>query len=301
MRTILPGNSLHGDGSVAEPPSEPGETASAPLRLVRLVAVAALAALLLAGCFGRTDPAVLAKSADLAPVSYSGKHFDLVGFERGTGPVLRVYIEGDGLAWRTRNRPSSDPTPRTPVGLILATADTHDAVFYLARPCQYVKDGQRRNCAAPLWTSARFSEPVIAEMNAFLDQAKARAHADRVRLLGYSGGGCVALLLAQRRQDVDAVVTVAGNIDHPFWTSWHRVSPLRDSLNPLDDKAALRAIPQLHIVSRDDEVMPPDIAQRYAAELDAPGNIRVVTVDGVDHTGDWQDVVPDILARSGLW
>lgn len=294
MRTIPARGPRVGDGRTA------GETLPGA-RLVRFLAVATLSALLLAGCLGRTDPAALARGAHLDPISYSGKYFDMVGFARGAGPVLRVYIEGDGMAWRTRNQPSSDPTPRTPVGLMLASADTHDAVCYLARPCQYVADGQPRNCSTPLWTSARFSEPVIAEMNAFLDQAKARAHADRLKLLGYSGGGCVALLLAERRQDVEAVVTVAGNIDPSFWTRWHGVSPLRDSLNPLDDKTALRALPQLHIVSRDDSVMPPAIAERYASELDAPDNVRILTVDGPAHTGDWQDVVPGILAQSGIW
>ena len=214
---------------------------------------------------------------------------------------MRVYVEGDGMAWRTRYRPSSDPTPNMPIGLMLAAKDSHDAVLYLARPCQYVEGEQRRNCDTALWTSARFSEPVIAEMNDFLDQAKARAHASRLKILGYSGGGCVALLLAERRDDVNAVVTVAGNIDHPFWTRWHKVSPLQNSLNPLDNKAFLRKIPQLHIVSSDDSIMPPEIAEHYASELGNPDNVRIVKVDDVDHTGDWQNIVPGILAQSGLW
>ncbi|MEZ7195173.1 hypothetical protein [Pseudodesulfovibrio karagichevae] len=302
MRTIPSRTPLTGSARIAgEALLVPARAAcSAPL-LVRALIAAVLTALLLAGCVGRVDPAVLAGNAGLAPVSFSGTYFDLVGYERGTGPVLRVYIEGDGMAWRTWNRPSSDPTPKRPVGLMLAAKDTNDAVLYLARPCQYVEGGQRRNCTTPLWTSARFSEPVIAEMNAFLDQAKARAHADRLKLLGYSGGGCVALLLAERRQDVDVVVTVAGNIDHPFWTRWHNVTPLHNSLDPLADKTALRSVRQLHIVSRDDSVMPPSIAEHYAAELNAPGKVRIVTVDGMGHTGDWQDVVPGILAQSGLW
>ncbi|EGB13426.1 hypothetical protein DND132_0209 [Pseudodesulfovibrio mercurii] len=290
MRTFLSWTPLRGYGGFA-----------ATLRLVRFLVVAVLSAPLLAGCLGRTDPAELARSANLVPVAYSGKYFDLIGYERGAGATLRVYIEGDGMAWRTRNRPSSDPTPGTPIGLMLAATDSHDAVLYLARPCQYVEGDQRRNCSTPLWTSARFSEPVIAEMNGFLDQAKARTHASRLKLLGYSGGGCVALLLAERRDDVDAVVTVAGNIDHPFWTRLHEVSPLQNSLNPLDDKAALRKIPQLHIVSRDDAIMPPEIAERYASELGNPDNVRIVKVDGVGHTGDWRDVVPGILTQSGLW
>ncbi|WP_319584072.1 hypothetical protein [uncultured Pseudodesulfovibrio sp.] len=271
------------------------------LRRTCLLAGAIISALLLAGCLGQTDPGALARSANLDPITYSGKYFDLVGYERGTGTTLRVYIEGDGLAWRTRNRPSLDPTPHNPIGLTLASTDSNDAVLYLARPCQYVQGEQRRNCYTPLWTSARFSEPVIAEMNGFLDQAKARAHASRLKLLGYSGGGCVALLLAERRDDVDAVVTVAGNIDHAFWTQWHKVSPLRNSLDPMRDKAALLRIPQLHIVSRDDSVMPPAIAEHYVSQLGNPDSIRIITVEGVDHTGDWQDVVPGILAQSGLW
>ena len=40
------------------------------------------------------------------------------------GPVLTVYLEGDGFAWATPSRPSFNPTPGDPVGLKLALA--HD-------------------------------------------------------------------------------------------------------------------------------------------------------------------------------
>lgn len=267
---------------------------SCPLLLLGVLA------LLLAGCF-RASPAELASSGALRAVSFSGKYFDMVGYERGAGATLYVYIEGDGKAWVTRSRPSVDPTPTNPIGLRLASVDTHEAVFYLPRPCQYVEGEHRRNCAIPFWTSARFSEPVVSEMNAFLDQAKARAKATRLKLLGYSGGGCIALLLAERRNDVDVVVTVAGNVDPAFWTRWHNVSPLRDSLNPLDRAAALQQVQQLHIVSDEDSIMPPEIVRHFVANLPSSKQVEIVQVNDIAHTGDWQDVVPGILLRSGIW
>ena len=36
---------------------------------------------------------------------------------------LHIYIEGDGLSWRSRRRVSQDPTPTRPTGLMLAAAD----------------------------------------------------------------------------------------------------------------------------------------------------------------------------------
>ncbi len=68
--------------------------------------------------------------------------------------VLRVYLEGDGLAWRSRRHVSDDPTPVSPVALQLMLADPNKDLAYLGRPCQFVHNGA---CRDTLWTSARFS------------------------------------------------------------------------------------------------------------------------------------------------
>lgn len=266
--------------------------------LIRLALLLVIA--LLPACAGIPSHSELARTSGMEPFILSGRHFDVLTYQRGEGAVLHVYIEGDGKAWRNRRQPSSDPTPDNPIGLRMAVAD-HHAVLYLARPCQYVEGENRRNCDVPLWTSARFAEPVIDDMNAVLDQAKTRARASSVRLIGYSGGGAIAMLLANRRDDVELVVTVAGNMDHAYWTTLHGVSPLRDSLNPADKALSLQSIPQLHIVSRDDDVMPPSVVFSYVGKMADSSKVRVIVIDGMEHTGDWHEVVPGILDETGVW
>lgn len=257
--------------------------------------------LLLSACMVRQSHEELAKEVQCGIQTYPGEHFDILGCLRGRAPVLHVYIEGDGKAWRNRRQPSANPTPDYPVGLHLAASDSHEAVFYLARPCQYVEGDSLRNCSVPLWTSARFAEPVISDMSLVIDQAKKQAGADSLVLVGYSGGGAVALLLAERRNDVDQVVTIAGNVDHAYWTKLHEVSPLRDSLNPADLATELQSIPQIHIVSNDDDVIPPSVVRNYISKMTDSSAARVVVIEGVDHSGEWHAVVPDILEHNNVW
>lgn len=96
---------------------------------------------------------------------FSTKLFTLCGLLRpglsSHSKILRVYIEGDGHAWESRTRPSTNPTPRNPVALRLAMADPGaDTVLYLARPCQYVQGEDRRQCSNRYWTS--FNRIILA-------------------------------------------------------------------------------------------------------------------------------------------
>jgi len=253
----------------------------------------------LSSCTSKNAAHGIVERAQFREYIFSGEHFDIQGYVKGTDSVLHVYIEGDGKAWLNRRRPSSDPSPEDPIGLRLAATDTHNAVLYMARPCQFVEGALRRNCIVPMWTSARFSEPVVDDMNVFLDAAKKKTGAQRLKLVGYSGGGAIALLLAVQRSDVAMVVTIAGNVDHAFWTSLHQVSPLRESLNPADNAQSLENVRQVHVVSSDDSVIPPSVVQSYVGKMTTSDNVRIVTVDGVNHTDDWSVIVPDILNRYG--
>ena len=51
--------------------------------------------------------------------------FVLTAFARVTrhDQPLNLYIEDDGLAWRSRNEPSDAPTPHQALGLALAAVD----------------------------------------------------------------------------------------------------------------------------------------------------------------------------------
>ncbi|MBH8610621.1 MULTISPECIES: alpha/beta fold hydrolase [Pseudomonas] len=209
---------------------------------------------------------------------------------------LVIYLEGDGFAWRTASQPSDDPTPINPLALRLALAQPGGNAAYLARPCQYL-GAQRSPCSQRYWTDARFADNVVASVDQAISTLKARAKAQELVLVGYSGGAAIALLLAARRDDISRVVTVAGNLDHRAWTEYHRVQPLRGSLNPADDGARLAHLEQIHLVGADDRVLPPSLAQRFVREHPTNPPARVWVMPGYTHQSGWAEHWPSLWQR----
>ena len=274
-------------------------------------AVLALAlTLALAGCgpaglSGGGDPRALLVSAEreaagggFAPYTAQGGGFTLAGFARpGPGRTLTVYIEGDGMAWSSRSTPSQDPTPREPLTLRLAARDPAPKLLYLARPCQYLAPEQAPGmCEASLWTSARYGPAVVDALGQALDQAKLRLGADRLSLVGYSGGGVLALLLAARRSDVFDVLTVGANLDIQAWTAHHGVSALRGSLNPAGQGPALAGVWQTHLAGRTDAVSPPWLCEAYLDRIGRPERARCLVIEGADHRRGFVARWPELVA-----
>lgn len=203
--------------------------------------------------------------------------------------MLRVYIEGDGHAWKSLTQPSRDPTPHNAVGLQLALADpSKDAILYLARPCQY-SDNTTGICSNnKYWTRGRMSETVVANLDEAISQIKQRCGAESLALVGYSGGGGLAVLLASRREDVSFLGTIAGTLDIEAWTALHQVSPLEESLNPLDNAFRIKTIRQMHLSSTADSVMPPSISRSFCERMGRPEACRIVT--GMAHGSHWETV-----------
>ena len=210
---------------------------------------------------------------------------------------LTVYIEGDGMAWVDAHTPSFDPTPSDPVALQLALLDTSGHAVYLARPCQYLMGTNQRNCENKYWTSHRFAPEVIDASNQAIEKLKQRFHAKTLVLVGYSGGGAVATLIAARRRDVRQLVSVAGNLDIAAWAAKKRISPLRGSLNPADAWAELVNIPQLHFVGGADKVMPPEFAESYRARFPAGRQPQVLVIPEFDHHCCWLELWPSLKNR----
>lgn len=203
---------------------------------------------------------------------------------------LTVYIEGDGFAWISPSQPSSDPTPRDPLALRLALVQPEGNAAYLARPCQYVDAAAQ--CNSRYWRGARFAPEVVAATNRAIDTLKQRFGARRLTLVGYSGGAAVALLAAGRRDDVDGVVTVAGNLDHRAWTTHHRLTPLADSLDPVDQLDALALIPQWHFVGGRDDNITPKLVQDFAQRFPDQQQPRVHIEPTFDHRCCWAETWP---------
>jgi len=231
----------------------------------------------------------IAATAGLSRATFTTNTFRIVGFTRFSDPAApaSVYIEGDGFAWATRNRPSLDPTPTKAMGLRLAALDPSPNVIYLARPCQFV--GHDPACRTAYWTGLRYAEEVVTSMNDALTQAMAPLPGQGIRLVGYSGGGAIATLLAERRVDVLSLRTVAGNLDIAAVNRHHRVSPMPESLNPIDAAARLAALPQIHFVGGKDSVVPPFIAQGFVAALGNDRCARIERIPMATHEDGWED------------
>ena len=243
----------------------------------------------------RQKASALAQEQGFAERLFSTKSFTLYGLLRpGVSPhsrILRVYIEGDGHGWKSRTQPSLDPTPGNPVALCLAMADTGpDPVLYLARPCQYVQGEDRRQCSKRYWTSARLGPEVINSLDAAITQAKAACGAEQVILVGFSGGGGAAALLAAMRPDVVFLGTVAGNLDTERWADLQGVSQLAESLNPMAVAPSLQHLPQRHLSSCTDVVMPPEISAGFCRAVNQ--RERCVVISGVPHGGWGYDYSP---------
>jgi hypothetical protein len=213
--------------------------------------------------------------------------------------LLAIFIEGDGLAWITGSQPSEDPTPLNPVALSIAL-NQPGRVAYLARPCQFQASLKTNPCQQQYWTSARFSQVVINAMNQAVSELKARHGAKQLVLVGYSGGGAVAALVAARRTDVLHLVTIAGNLDPVFWAKEGRLTPLGQSLNPADFWQQLAGISQIHFVGVNDQVVPESVAKSFIARFPAHLKPTLVRVPGFDHQCCWAQRFAELIALQHL-
>jgi len=155
--------------------------------------------------------------------------------------VLTVYIEGDGAAWSSPYHPPRDPTPRRPLALALAAIDPSPAVAYLGRPCQYLDAAALARCSSAYWVDKRFDPEVIDAYDQAVTELKARFSARTLRLVGYSGGGNIAAILAMRRADVLSLIALASPLSLDAWIERHGLTPLPGALDPVREPGRLRA------------------------------------------------------------
>ena len=225
--------------------------------------------------------------------------FDLLALRRaqpGPGAVLTIYIEGDGRSWRHRNQPSTDPTPEHAIALALALQDPGANVLYLARPCQFQPRPLPPSCRPAVWTTARYSEAIIAAMDEAINQAAKGFQ--RVALVGYSGGGTVVALIAARRRDVAWMMTIAANLDHGHWTELHHVTELTGSLNATDIASAVQDIPQVHFIGGRDKIVPAPVVESFLARMTDRSHTALRVEAAFDHECCWVDAWPRLLREA---
>lgn len=207
-----------------------------------------------------------------------------IQIQRPAASRIRVYLEGDGYAWATPSQPSLDPSPRNLLTARLAFSDPTPSI-YLARPCQFLKP---TGCSPAIWTNRRFAPEVLNSLDHALTLIKSRYGNQAFELIGYSGGGALALLLAAKRNDIAQVQTLAGNLSPRAWVDLQKLSPLTGSLEPLDQRKQLAAVPQRHLLGAEDSIMPPVLLQHYLKTLGPAKCLDSLVLPGVSHNDGWE-------------
>lgn len=205
-------------------------------------------------------------------------------------PELHVYLEGDGNPWRNGRYPATNPNARKLMALRLMTLDPNPSV-YINRPC-YGHREMPTHCDPRIWTHERYSDEVVSALDTALSQAKRDTEAREIVLIGHSGGGTLAMLLAHRRSDVRAVITIGANLDHRAWTEHFGYLPLSGSLNPADYPELPERVHRWHFAGGRDQLVPAFVTQEAAAQDKHAGFIMQSTFA---HNCCWLDIWNTVL------
>ncbi|MBT2787207.1 MULTISPECIES: alpha/beta hydrolase [unclassified Halomonas] len=210
-----------------------------------------------------------------------GGDFELLAIEKaGNGSTIYLYLEGDGRPWVSGgSHVSDDPSPRRPY-LLPIMLDSPGPALYLGRPC-YFGLGPKRHCHPTLWTFSRYSDRVIMAMVEAAEQWLATYHEESmVTLVGHSGGGVLALLMAERLPQVNRVIAMATPVSLSTWAQQHDYFPLFDSLDPMTLQNWRSDVERHFLFGSDDRVVPPGRFAPLARTI--PGS-KVEIVRGQGH------------------
>lgn len=264
-----------------------------PLRVKLLLCVFAL--VFVQGCETPTKNLTnFAQQNELKSLQIATGTFDLLFVDnrqplRRDG-VLHVYLEGDGSPWRHRVFVMPDPTPRNPLMLRLMSRDKTSAA-YLGRPC-YNGTFNDTGCDSSLWTSGRYSNKVVESMTVGIEALIKRKNAREVWLMGHSGGGALAMLLAAEIPKVSRVVTLAGNLDIDAWTHHHGYTPLYSSENPSTVADLRQSVWQWHLIGLQDGVIPSQLIKPFIL---SQKNATGIEFPRFTHGCCWERIWPNVL------
>jgi pimeloyl-ACP methyl ester carboxylesterase len=208
------------------------------------------------------------------------------------GTTQHVYLEGDGIPWRRATEVAPDPTPRHPLMLKLMALDAAPSL-YLGRPC-YHGLATLPPCSARLWTHERYSARVVHSLAAALRRLLKEDPPTGIVFIGHSGGGTLAMLLAEHFENTQEVVTLAGNLDIEAWAALHGYTPLKESLNPAMRPALSQRIVQRHYVGALDQQVLSDLAQRFATIHPKAEILEIADTDRSCWQAVWLGILKDL-------
>lgn len=207
------------------------------------------------------------------------------------------YIEGDGLIYYD-DHISDNPTPLFPLVLELAAIDLRPNIVYIARPCQCTIPSEQPICRDnSYWTKKRFAPEVVAAVSEVINEI---SQGNRYDLIGYSGGGGIAVLVATLNPNkVRSIITIAANLDHVTFNNYHNSLPMEGSLNPIDYAQDIAHIPQLHLAGMRDDIVPPSLVKAFVRKANS-SYVKILQLKGVNHSDQWKRVWYKLLRNDSF-
>lgn len=240
------------------------------------------------------DNAELAKTGGATRNFINTGVFRHVVFARVSGSSatdLHIYVGGDGQAFLAPDRIADDPTPPTDLALQLMLSDKADVV-YVARPC-YHGTARDEECGPIYWTLLRYSNAVVDSM-AMAIRSLTELYKDRqITLIGYSGGGVIAMLVARRLNMPVTVVTVSAPLDVAAWLDHHNYTPMQESVNPAKIEKWPQGMRRIHLFGAEDQVVPAWTQTNAFFGMKEDDQVRVIS--GFTHTCCWLEDWPQLL------
>ena len=246
------------------------------------------------GCTSSTE-SIESDASDLGMAAFSvqgdpfnHRVFELAARDESSAPVKLILIDGDGRAFIDQMTVARDPTPLHSSLLALAPELVDQGhVIYLGRPCYHRL--QDPECNPLHWTLERYGQSIITSSVRAARQLIEPG--DQVFLLGYSGGGVIAMLMARKMHpEIAGVVTYGSPLDTDAWTAFHGYTDLILSENPARDPDSFNDFCQIHLFGNRDRIIPEKLVTSWTWR--SPQKLSVISSD---HFCCWQPAVLDAI------
>jgi hypothetical protein len=206
--------------------------------------------------------------------------FDYIHIEKksSASQELVIYIEGDGLAWETKDKLSINPTPLSLDFLEIFFHDSRSHLLYLGRPGQFLHPTwydssyphPSRNrliiSKSDYWSLKRFAPEIIHSF--YQTILKKKSSHQKLHFIGLSGGAHIAIVLASLfPQETKSIITIGGNLHHQLLHQYHRVSNFPHTPVAFDYISKIAHIPQQHFIGEFDSVIPITIIKLFVSSL----------------------------------
>jgi len=214
------------------------------------------------------------------------KHQTLYAESLNKNDHLAIFIEGDGTPWIKNKHIAKDPSPDNPL-LLKFIKQYSGNLLYLGRPCYF--NTHDPLCHFKYWTSHRYNEQVVKSMVLAVKETLKVKKYKRLTLVGHSGGGTLARLMACEFNIPVNLITLAANLDTNAWTKHHGWTPLFGSLNPVHDTKPCPNLNESHFHGDLDKVVPMHLNDKYFETH----QINQIVVENQNHT-DWSNFWPTL-------